>query len=208
MNIMQIASNSSYPIGSGYSIKLNDKEVLIVEDDPQSKSLHDAKKVAKDKEQKIEKSMEKEKASKPQNLSPQQEEQVKELQSRDAEVKAHEAAHQSAAGGLAGAASYTYQQGPDGKMYAIGGEVPISIPSSASPKEALANARKVQAAATAPGEPSSQDMAVASSAAMMQVKAEQQLAQQAQKEQRGNDTYANLENTLQTQRQQPLDISA
>ncbi len=205
---MQVTSNSSYAIGSSYSIRLNAKEELVVEDDPQSKSLHDAKKTAKEKEQAVEKSIAKEKASDSHKLSQEQEQQVKELQSRDAEVKAHEAAHQAAAGGLAGAASYTYQQGPDGKMYAIGGEVPITTPSSTSPEEALENARKVQAAATAPGEPSSQDMAVASSAAMMQVKAEQQLAQKAQKEQQGNEAYTNLNNSLQEQEHQPFNISA
>jgi len=71
-------------------------------------------------------------------------------------------------------------------MYAIGGEVPISAPTSSSPEEAVANARKVLAAATAPGEPSSQDMAVASSAAMMQVKAEKEIAQKAKKNPLGN----------------------
>jgi len=207
---MQITSNSSYTIGSGYSIKLNDKEMLVVEDDPQSKSLFEARKAQKEKEQELEKSKAKEKASNPHELSQEQKEQVKELASRDAEVKAHEAAHQAAAGGLAGAASYTYQQGPDGKMYAIGGEVPISAPSSSSPQAALENARKVIAAATAPGEPSSQDMAVASSATMMQVKAQQQLAQKSQEETKGLETYKTIGNNLDKQEEDKLslDISA
>lgn len=208
---MQITSNSSYTIGSGYSIKLNDKEMLVVEDDPQSKSLFEARKAQKEKEQELEKSKAKEKASNPHELSPEQEEQVKELSARDAEVKAHEAAHQAAAGGLAGAASYTYQQGPDGKMYAIGGEVPISAPSSSSPQEALENARKVIAAATAPGEPSSQDMSVASSAAMMQVKAQQQLAQKSQEIETGSNIYKNLGNNHENnskEKNPSFDISA
>ncbi|MFA5019420.1 MAG: putative metalloprotease CJM1_0395 family protein, partial [Methylobacter sp.] len=51
---------------------------------------------------------------------------VSELKQRDAEVKAHEAAHLAAAGGIAtGGASFDYQQGPDGIQYAIGGEVSI-----------------------------------------------------------------------------------
>jgi len=207
---MQIASNTSYDIGSSYSIQLNQKEILVVDEDPELKLQFESRKAQKEKEQELQKSLAKEKASNPNELDPEQEEQVKELAQRDAEVKAHEAAHQAAAGGLAGAASYTYQQGPDGKMYAIGGEVPISAPTSSSPEEALANARKIMAAATAPGDPSSQDMAVASSAAMMQVKAEQQLAQKAQEEVQGTQTYKNVGDNLisQEENKSSLDISA
>ena len=206
---MQVTSNSSYNIGSSYSIQLNQKEMLVVDEDPQAKSQFESRKLQKEKEQELQKSQAKEKASNPNELDPEQEEQVNELAARDAEVKAHEAAHQAAAGGLAGAASYTYQQGPDGKMYAIGGEVPISAPSSSSPEEALANARKIMAAATAPGDPSGQDMAVASSAAMMLVKAEQQLAQKAQEKVEGTDVYKSLGNNLEKQEEKPsLDISA
>ncbi len=44
---------------------------------------------------------------------------ISELKQRDAEVKAHEAAHMAASGGFAtGGASFEYQQGPDGVQYA------------------------------------------------------------------------------------------
>ena len=209
---MQISSTTPYNIGSSYSIQLNDKQKLVVDEDPQSKSEFESKKAQKEKEQELKKSVEKEKASDPHKLSQEQEEQVKELQARDAEVKQHEAAHQAAGGGLAGAASYTYQQGPDGKMYAIGGEVPISMPASSSPEEALANARKVIASATAPGEPSGQDMAVASSAAMMQLKAEQQITKKAQEELDGVSAYKQVgnlpTNKSQEQQNEPFNISA
>jgi len=208
---MQISSNSSYNIGSSYSIQLNQKEILVVDEDPNSKLQFEARQEKNDKEQELKKTEKKNKASNPQELDPEQKEQVKELAARDAEVKAHEAAHQAAAGGLAGAASYTYQQGPDGKMYAIGGEVPISAPASSSPEEALQNARKILAAATAPGDPSGQDMAVASSAAMMQVKAQQQLAQKAQEEAEGTEIYKNLRTLSLNESQEKeksFDISA
>ena len=52
--------------------------------------------------------------------------QLRELQERDREVRSHEQAHISAGGSLVnGGASYTYQTGPDGKQYAVGGEVSI-----------------------------------------------------------------------------------
>ena len=119
---------------------------------------------------------------------------VRDLQTRDTKVKTHEAAHQAAGGGMTGAASYTYQQGPDGKMYAIGGEVPISVKSGATPEENIANARQVIAAAMAPANPSPQDYAVASSARVMQIKAEQQLAREKLEEITGTKAYDNTQN--------------
>lgn len=101
-------------------------------------------------------------------LSPKERHIVSKLQARDQEVRAHEAAHISAAGGLAkGGANYTFQTGPDGKRYAIGGEVKISSPRSSDPAQQAANAEKMLAAALAPAKPSSQDQAVASRARAM-----------------------------------------
>ena len=114
---------------------------------------------------------------------------VNDLQSRDAEVRTHEAAHQAAGGGMTGRASYSYQQGPDGKMYAIGGEVSISFKSASSPEETISNAAQVIAAAMAPSSPSGQDFAVASSARVMQMKAEQQLNREKQEELIGKEIY-------------------
>lgn len=104
-----------------------------------------------------------------------------ELQSRDAEVRQHEAAHKSA-GAPTGAASYTYQQGPDGKMYAIGGEVSVTMKSGATPEETIANAQAVIASAMAPSDPSPQDHAVATSARMMMLKAQQEKNKETQEE--------------------------
>jgi hypothetical protein len=60
-------------------------------------------------------------------LSEGERKQLKELKSRDTEVRNHENAHQSAGGQFAGSPSYTYQAGPDGRRYAIGGEVSIDV---------------------------------------------------------------------------------
>ncbi len=113
---------------------------------------------------------------------------VLELQARDAEVKAHEAAHQSG-GAATGGATFTYQQGPDGKMYAIGGEVSISLQNGSTPQETISNARAVIASALAPANPSGQDMAVASSAMVMMMKAQQQLSKETQEKLLGEDIY-------------------
>ncbi|EAK3923623.1 putative metalloprotease CJM1_0395 family protein [Campylobacter jejuni] len=97
--------------------------------------------------------------------------QVRELQSIDRNVKAHEAAHQAAGGGLAGAASFTYTRGPDNQMYATAGEVPISMQKGNTPEETIANARQIAAAAMAPADPSPQDYKVAANATKMEFEA-------------------------------------
>lgn len=103
---------------------------------------------------------------------------ISELRSIDARVRAHEAAHQAAAGGLAGAASFTYTTGPDGRRYAVGGEVPISGGGGRTPDEIIANARRVRAAALAPADPSAQDLRVAAAAAQTEMQAEAAKRQQ------------------------------
>lgn len=107
------------------------------------------------------------------HLSPEAQAQLRELRQRDAEVRAHEKAHMAAGGQyVTGGASYEYQQGPDGRQYAIGGHV--SIDASAvpdDPEASAAKARQVRRAALAPGEPSAQDRAVAAKAATQEAKA-------------------------------------
>jgi len=189
---MQISSSTSYDIGTNYTIKLNEKELLVVEDDPLSKSQHEAKKATHEKEAQEKKSAQSQKSNDPDKLSEDEKRLVKDLASRDTEVKAHESAHQAAGGGMTGAASFTYQQGPDGKMYAIGGEVSIASPSGATPEETIKNAKQIAAAAMAAGDPSPQDFSVASSARVMEMKAQQQLAKKDQEQQKqvlGQNTY-------------------
>ncbi|MBS4235187.1 putative metalloprotease CJM1_0395 family protein [Campylobacter vulpis] len=96
---------------------------------------------------------------------------VRELQSIDRNVKAHEAAHQAAGGSLAGAASYSYTKGPDNQMYATAGEVPIRMQKGNTPEETIVNARQVVAAAMAPSDPSPQDYKVAANAVKMEIEA-------------------------------------
>ncbi len=99
------------------------------------------------------------------------------LQQRDSEVRAHEAAHISAGGSaVGGAASFSYQKGPDGRLYAIGGEVPISISSGSNPEETIRIAQQIQSAALAPANPSPQDYKVAATAVLMEAKARQELS--------------------------------
>jgi len=116
-------------------------------------------------------------------LTPAESQQLASLQQRDTDVRAHEAAH-IAAGGSAvkGGASFTYEKGPDGKLYAVGGEVPISLGGGDTPEEKIANAKAVQAGALAPASPSPQDLKVASSAAQIEAAARSELAEDRREE--------------------------
>jgi hypothetical protein len=101
------------------------------------------------------------------------------LKSRDREVRAHEAAHQSVGGQYAGSMSFTYQRGPDGAQYAIGGEVPVDVsPVEGNPQATLEKMRIVRAAALAPAQPSGQDRAVAAQAMQTMLEAQSELATQ------------------------------
>lgn len=108
-------------------------------------------------------------------LTPDEMRAVNELRVRDAEVRSHEAAHMAAGGGLTGGMSLSYQVGPDGKRYAIGGEVSIDASPGNTPEETVLKAQRIRAAALAPAEPSAQDRAVAPRAGQMEADARGQL---------------------------------
>jgi len=112
-------------------------------------------------------------------LSPEALALIDKLKARDTEVRQHEQAHMAAAGGLAtGGPSFTYQRGPNGVSYAIGGEVNIDTSPGGTPEETIQRARTIEAAALAPAEPSGPDRAVAAQAQQMEAKARSELAQQ------------------------------
>ena len=113
-------------------------------------------------------------------LTPEEQEQVEELKARDAEVRTHEQAHVSAGGAyVTGGPSYTYQTGPDGKKYAIGGEVGIDTGEvSGDPEATIQKMQTVARAALAPAEPSSQDYKVAAAAQQKEAQARAELTRQ------------------------------
>jgi hypothetical protein len=99
------------------------------------------------------------------------------LRQRDQEVRLHEQAHLLAAGPYAkGAPSYTYQTGPDGQRYAVGGEVPIDLSAvPGNPQATLQKALTIRRAALAPTDPSETDQAVAAQATALAAQAQQDL---------------------------------
>ncbi len=108
----------------------------------------------------------------------QEAEEIRKLQERDREVRAHEAAHAAAGGAFAGSPSYTFERGPDGQSYATGGEVNIDVsPVAGDPQATLNKAQQIRAAALAPAEPSAQDMKIAQRAQTMAAKARMELSE-------------------------------
>lgn len=121
---------------------------------------------------------EKEKVGDTTELSPEDLQLIDKMAARDREVRAHEAAHAAVGGALTGGASYEFQRGPDGRMYAAGGEVSIDTGAiSGDPKATIEKMQTVIAAANAPAEPSSQDRKVAAQASVVMGEAVQELAQ-------------------------------
>jgi hypothetical protein len=106
----------------------------------------------------------------------QAEQQLTELKQRDTEVRAHEQAHASLGGQYASSPQYEYETGPDGRRYAVGGEVSIDISEASTPEETIRKAQQVKAAALAPAEPSAQDLSVATEATQIALEARSDIA--------------------------------
>lgn len=114
---------------------------------------------------------------------------ISELSQRDREVRAHEQAHASVGGQHAGAPTYRFERGPDGRRYAVSGEVGIDV--SAVPNDPEATLQKmeiVRRAALAPAEPSAQDLSVAATAQVQAAQARVELAQVRAEEQAQADS--------------------
>ncbi len=115
-----------------------------------------------------------------QELEPEEEKKVEELKKIDSEVRRHEQAHKSATGKYApGSPNFEFVAGPDGKRYAVGGEVEIDkseVPND--PEATIKKAQTIKRAALAPTDPSAKDREVAAEASRLEAKARQELAEQ------------------------------
>ncbi|OHC68122.1 MAG: hypothetical protein A3H93_03825 [Rhodocyclales bacterium RIFCSPLOWO2_02_FULL_63_24] len=95
-------------------------------------------------------------------LTPEQKRQVAALARIDQEVRAHEAAHlRVGAGVVTSAANFSYTYGPDGKSYAVAGEVGIDTSPEQAPEANIDKGQRIRIVALAPAEPSPQDYRVA-----------------------------------------------
>lgn len=129
--------------------------------------------------------------AKSQQLTPDQQREVDQLQATDRKVRAHEQAHIAAGRELiTSGPQYTYTYGPDGKQYATGGEVGIDTSPEKKPDANIRKGERIQSAALAPAEPSQQDYSVAAAGSRLEeqgradkLREEAQAASEAQKHQ-------------------------
>lgn len=127
---------------------------------------------------------------------------LQQLKRRDKEVRSHEQAHLSAAGQYArGGASFTYQKGPDGSSYAIGGEVGIDVAKESSPEATITKMQTIKRAALAPANPSGADKRIAAQANAKESQARQELLQVEQEELLQGESTENIDHTNQVARQ-------
>ncbi len=143
-------------------------------------------------------------------LTQEEKQEVAKLKSRDAEVKTHEQAHQAAAAGIsASAPNYTYETGPDGKKYAVGGEVQLSFVMDQNPEANIQSAQTMKAAALAPANPSSQDLAVARHADQIIQQEKQKISEQKaeNKQETTDSTTANKPEKETEQPQQTASVT-
>lgn len=118
---------------------------------------------------------------------------ISELQSRDKEVRSHEAAHAAVGGSVTGSPSFSYEKGPDGKRYAVEGEVAVDLSIvNGDPRATIEKMQKVHAAALAPVNPSTQDRQVANTATQLILEAQSKLLSELsnQQESEQNKTQA------------------
>lgn len=94
----------------------------------------------------------------------------------DAQIRSHEQIHASI-GHTTAPISYTYQQGPDGKMYAVGGSVRLDTSIPDDPKAAAFKLDQISKAASGPVDSSGADNQIATQSnlnkILMQLKEEE-----------------------------------
>lgn len=112
-------------------------------------------------------------------LSAADQREVERLRQIDTAVRAHEQAHIRAGRGvITSGPNYTYTYGPDGRQYAIAGEVGIDTAPEREPRANIDKGQRIQDAALAPAQPSSQDYSVAAVGSQLEGQGRIDLAQE------------------------------
>ncbi len=188
----KIVATTPLPAGECEDCEKNELEKLRAEKGIQQARTEETIKISEEGRAALDESEKEEDTTKPgavknnfnKELNEEEKKVVQELRARDQEVRAHENAHKAAAGGYAtGGPTYTYQTGPDGKRYAIGGEVQIDtseVPND--PEATIRKAQVIRRAALAPAEPSGQDQRVAAQARVIENRARQEIAKERREE--------------------------
>ncbi len=107
---------------------------------------------------------------------------IRRLKMWEDHVIQHERMHMLAGGEFAGAPSYTYTTGPDGKRYIQGGEVTMYVPAGTTLEDSEVALEKVKRAAAAPSDPSPQDLKTSAMASARQASVRKMIARKQSKE--------------------------
>ena len=138
----------------------------------------------------------------PLQLSDKEKEQVQKLREIDRKVRAHEMAHLIAGGPyVRGGPYYKYVTGPDGRRYAVAGEVKIDTSEEKDPEKTIQKMETVKRAALAPADPSPTDRRVAAEAAAKEARARAKLMEEKMKEMRKNMEHTNYDKASNIYRQ-------
>ncbi len=113
-------------------------------------------------------------------LTEPEQEEVKALKTRDAEVRRQQQAHAARVGSYASSPQYKYETGPDGRRYIVDGSVSIDVAKvDGDVKATLRKMETLIGAATAEDYPSPQDRAVARAARALALEARAELSARA-----------------------------
>lgn len=144
-----------------------------------------------------------------QHLTAEELEHLEQLKQTDRAVRQHELAHQIAGGQYTGGASYEYEIGPDGRRYAVAGEVPIDYgPVAGDPEATIDKMQTVIAAALAPMDPSPKDHQVAAKARQYLAQAQTELAMQRMEQYRSPETSSETNQPARSNPAQPYEAIA
>ncbi|MCH8553105.1 MAG: hypothetical protein LAT62_14300 [Natronospirillum sp.] len=127
-------------------------------------------------------------------------EELQQLETRDREVRAHEQAHKAVAGQYAGSIRYEFVQGPDGRRYAVAGEVPIDLSPAPTPEETINKMEQVRRAALAPSDPSDADRRIAAEATQLIQDARAEALRQQRAEAQASSELRETERSLEQTR--------
>lgn len=126
-------------------------------------------------------------------LAPREQQAVDTLRKIDQRVRQHEQMHVAVGGDLIlSGPNFAYETGPDGKRYAVSGEVTIDTSPARTPEETVPKARHIRATALAPPDPSPQDRGAAATASRMEAEANLEIALKAQEARSAERKEANL----------------
>ncbi len=112
------------------------------------------------------------------DLTPEQQQKVKELKKQEDKVMQRVNARLAAGGDICERPTYQYKLGPDGVRYKVAGEVKIDISPCKTPEETIAKMQRVKKAAMSSPEPSPDDRAIYDEADRIAQMAQAQLVQE------------------------------